>query len=254
MSKFPKYYDTKNIYFCKGLIKDPLTNSTLVTKSTTVIYYLKHKKNQITLNLNAMDYIAEYSANILLAHYNAQEAQTNKNEYKLKIEENNHIISSKEKQINEHEKAIERAIEVNIIQPKYFPTEKLNAIIKQNETVISKLKTEIIDLQIENTRMENWLNGKRQQFINTIKGLSDAKKKELIDSVIEKIEAIKIGVHHYKIIIHNKIGLIQNEWFEYISKNNKIHVEQVFADGRNFDLTPQIIKNKRFTRKRYNNK
>lgn len=253
LSVLPKWHDSKNIYYCKGLIKDTLTGATLTARFGTLVYYLRHRIHCIALNLNVMDYIAEYSANVLLAHYNAQQAQTNKNEYKLKIEENKNIISSKQAQIGEYEKAIERAIEMNIRQPKYFPTEKMEAVIKQNETIINKLQTEITDLQTENTRMQNWLNGE-QQFINTIKGVSDAKKQEMIKQVIDKIEITKVEQHHFKIVVKNKIGVICNSWFDYTSQGHKLHVEQVFEDGRRLDITPQINANKRFERKRYNGK
>ena len=248
-----KWHESKNIYYCKSLIKDTTTGATLTASYGTLVYCLKHRIHCITLNLNVMDYIAEYSANVLLAHYNAQQAQTNKNEYKLKIEENKNIIVAKQSQIKEYESAIERAINMNIMQPKYFPTEKMETVIKQNETIISKLNVEITDLQTENTRMQNWLNGE-QQFINTIKGVSDAKKQEMIKQVIDKIEITKLEQHHFKIVVKNKIGVICNSWFDYKSQGHKLHVKQVFEDGRTFDLMPQINANKRFERKRYNGK
>lgn len=253
LSDRKKWHDSKNIYYCKGLIKDTTTGATLVGRLGTLVYYLRHRIHSIALNMNVMDYIAEYSANVLLAHYNAKQAQTNKNEYKLKIEENKNIVTSKQSQIKEYQKAIERAIEMNIRQPKYFPTEKMEAVIKQNETVINKLETEITDLQTENTRMQNWLNG-NQQFINTIKGVSDAKKQEMINQVIDKIEVTQLEQHHFKIVVKNKIGVMCNSWFDYSSKGHKLHVEQVFEDGRRLDLTPQINANKRFQRIRYNGK
>lgn len=253
LSELPKWHDSKNIYYCKGLIKDTTTGATLVGRFGTLVYYLRHKEHCIALNMNTMDYIAEYSANVLMAHYNASLAQTNKNEYKLKIEENKKIISSKQAQIKEYEKAIERAINMNITQPKYFPTEKMEAVIKQNENVITKLQADITDLQTEIARMQNWMDGE-QQFINTIKGVSDAKKKEMIDSVIDKIEIAKVEQHHFTIKVFNKLGYLEDSYFEYYSQGHKIHVKQVFNDGRRFDITPQINANKRFERKRYNGK
>ena len=250
LSNRHKLHDSKNVYFCKSLIKDTLTNSTLVAHFGVLAYGLRHKEHLISLNLNTMDYLAEYSANILLAHYNAKQAQTNKMEYKLKIEENNKIIAVKQSQIKEHEKVIQRAIEMNLMQPKYFPTEKMEQVIKQNETIIDKLNEGITDLQTENTRMTNWLNGS-QQFINTIKGVSDEKKKEMIDSVIDRILVTELEKHHFKIEVKNKIGVICDSYFIYSSQGHKIHVEQIFSDGRTFDLTPQINANKRFERKRY---
>lgn len=253
MANRHKWHTSKNIFYCKGLIKDTTTGATLVARSATLVYHLRHVTHCIALNINAMDYIAEYSANILLAHYNSAKAQTNRNEYKLKLEENNNIIAAKQAQIKEYESAIERAIDMNIRQPKYFPTEKMEQVIRQNETIIDKLNETITDLQTENARMENWLNG-NQQFINTIKGVSDEKKQEMIKQVIEKIEITKLEQHHFKIEVKNKIGVICDSWFDYTSQGHKLHVEQIFSDGRTFDITPQINANKRFQRIRYNGK
>lgn len=253
MANRHKWHTSKNIFFCKGLIKDTTTGATLVARSATLVYYLRHVTHCIALNINAMDYIAEYSANILLAHYNSAKAQTNRNEYKLKLEENKNIIAAKQAQIKEYESAIERAIDMNIRQPKYFPTEKMEQVIRQNETIMDKLNETITDLQTENTRMENWLNG-NQQFVNTIKGVSEEKKKEMINQVIEKIEITKLEQHHFKIEVKNKIGVICDSWFDYSSQGHKLHVEQIFSDGRTFDITPQINANKRFQRIRYNGK
>lgn len=253
MANRHKWHTSKNIFYCKGLIKDTTTGATLVARSATLVYHLRHVTHCIALNINAMDYIAEYSANILLAHYNSAKAQTNRNEYKLKLEENKNIIAAKQAQIKEYESAIERAIDMNIRQPKYFPTEKMEQVIRQNETIIDKLNETITDLQTENTRMENWLNG-NQQFINTIKGVSEEKKKEMINQVIEKIEITKLEQHHFKIEVKNKIGVICDSWFDYSSQGHKLHVEQIFSDGRTFDITPQINANKRFQRIRYNGK
>ena len=250
MSNRHKWRNSKNIFFCKGLIKDTTTGATLVARSATLVYYLRHVTHCIALNINALDYLAEYSSNILLAHYNSAKAQTNRNEYELKIKENNNIIAAKQAQIKEYEGAIDRAINLNLRQPKYFPTEKMEQVIKQNETIIDKLNEDISDLQTENARMSNWLNGS-QQFINTIKGMSDAKKQEMINQVIEKIEITKLEQHHFKIEIKNKIGVICDSWFDYSSKGHKIHLKQIFTDGREFDLTPNLASNKRFERKRY---
>lgn len=253
MANRHKWHTSKNIFFCKGLIKDTTTGATLVAQSATLVYQLRHVTHYIALNINVMDYIAQYSANILMAHHNSVKAQTNRNEYKLKLEENKNIIAAKQAQIKEHEKAIERAINMNIKQPKYFPTEKMEQVIKQNETIIDKLNETITDIQTENTRMENWLNG-NQQFINTIKGVSDEKKQEMIHQVIDRIEITKLEQHHFKIVIKNKIGVICDSWFDYKSQGHKLHVEQIFTDGRAFDITPQINANKRFQRIRYNGK
>ena len=250
LSNRRKWHNSDNIYFCKGLIKDTTTGATMSARFGTLVYYLRHRVHSIALNLNVMDYIALNTANILIAHLNAREAQTNKNEYKIKIEENNNIINSKKKQIEEYEKASQRAIEMNIKRPEHFPEERLNTLLKQNDKAIESLRTAINDLQTENTRMQNWLDG-TQQFINTILNVSDEKKKEMIDTVIDRIEITKIEQHHFKIVVKNKIGYLDNSYYDYSSEGHKLHIEQVFADNRRLDITDTVMKHKRFYRKRY---
>lgn len=250
LSNRRKWHNSDNIYFCKGLIKDTTTGATMSARFGTLVYYLRHRVHSIALNLNTMDYIALNTANILIAHLNAREAQTNKNEYKIKIEENNNIINSKKKQIEEYEKASQRAIEMNIKRPEHFPEERLNTLLKQNDKAIESLRTTINDLQTENTRMKNWLDG-TQQFINTILNVSDEKKKEMIDTVIDRIEITKIEQHHFKIVVKNKIGYLDNSYYDYSSEGHKLHIEQVFADNRRLDITETVMKHKRFYRKRY---
>ena len=250
LSNRRKWHNSDNIYFCKGLIKDTTTGATLVARLGTLVYYLRHRTHSIALNLNVMDYIALNAANVLIAHMNARDAQTNKNEYRLKIEENNKIINSKRKQIEEYEKANQRAIEMNIMRPEHFPEERLNILLKQNDNAIQSLRTALNDLQTENTRMQNWLDG-TQQFINTIFNVSDVKKKEMIDAVIDSIEITKIEQHHFHIVVKNKIGFIDSTYWDYSSKGHRLHIEQVFSEDRRLDITDTIMKHKRFERKRY---
>ena len=214
-----------------------------------MLYVMRHKIHCINLNINALDYIALYSANTLLAHKANKDAQINKNDYKLKIGENEKIITSKEKQIKDYQKATDRAIEMNIRLPEHFPTEKMETIIRQNDNAIQSLRTAISDLQTENTRMRNWLDG-NHQFINTISSdLSDEKKREMVQSVIETIYVTKIGEHHYRIEVKNKVGFIDDTWYEYLSIGNKITISQHFPYGETMDMTQAMKKHRRFQRK-----
>lgn len=250
LSNRHKWHDSKNIYFCKGLIKDTKTGATLTARRGTLVYYLRHKQHSIALNLNTLDYIAPYCANLLLAVHLSHEAQSNKNDYKIKIEQNNTLIKSKEDQIKAFKSAIDRAIEMNIMHPEHFTMEKLNQLIKKNETIIKKIESEIIDLQTDNTRMKNLLTGKNQ-FINQIKKeYSDEKKKEIIDSIIDRIEVTKIEPHHFKIVVKNKTGYLQDYIFDYRTTGHKIHVEEIVSEKIKVDITPIIAQHKRFERKR----
>lgn len=255
ISKLPQWHESKNVYYCKGLLVDTVSGLKLTARSGTCVYYINRNNSKILVNINVMDYIAIHSANILYASFLEKQAQTNLKDYEIRIEQNNNIIVSKSKQIEELQKAIERAIEMNIAQPKYFPTEKMEAIIAKNDKGIEDLKRQIVDLQTENQRMENWLNGGNMTFINQIKKeYSDAKKKEIIDSVIERIEITKIEDHRFRVVIKNKIGLIDNGWYEYWTDGHKMSLVYHYPYGVNTDLTFAAKNHKRFDRKRYNGK
>lgn len=248
-----KPHESKNVYLCKSLIKDTMTGGTLVVKASILTYQLNHVNHKISLNINAMDYIALFAADVLRSNVLSAQAEKNANEYEAKVAGNNYLIAAKQAQIKEYEKAIERAIDMNIKQPKYFPTERMERVIKQNDALISKLKEAIADIQTENTRMENAMSG-TQQFINTLYGLSDEKKKEMIDSLIDRIEVTRLEQHKYQIVIKSKIGQMVGHHFEYELIGRKVHVCLVYPDRTKLDVTDRMKAHKRFTRKRYNGK
>lgn len=237
--------DTTNVYFCKSLLRDKATGATLIARKDTRCYLSKHKAHPISVNLNAMDYVALFSANILIAKYNSTQSQTNEIQYSLKIEENEKTIKSKKKQIEDIEKINQRAIEANIRRPEHFPEAKLEILLQQNERLSEGLKIAISDLESENTRMRQWLNGKRV-LINEILQVSDIKKKEMIDSVISNIWLEDIDKNHFRITVENKLGYIDESWYEYSSRGRRIDLFLHYPDGRILDLTPSLKNHRRY--------
>lgn len=251
LSQPTTFYRSKHVYYCKGLLMDCSSGYYLCGHNSD--YQLKLARGVVSVSANALDYIALYSANILLAEAAMNEAQTNRNEFDLKIEENEEVIKTKQKQIKEYTAAIDRAITMNIQQPKYFPTEKMDAIIKKNDKAIERLKAEIVDLTTDIERMRKWLDGE-QTFINRIeKNYSDEKKKELINTVIRRIE-LDGEKGSYTITVKNKIGYANDLVFIYKSATRRVSVEQLFKDGTTFDLTPALKNHVRFKRIRYEKK
>lgn len=244
-----KEHNSKNVYFCKSILKETTTRSTMIAKGGDVVYRCKISKTKwFDVNLNVMDFIAEYSANILLAFQASKDAQTNKNDYNLKLAENKKIVRTKQSQIKEYENAITRAIEMNIQQPVYFPKEKMEAVIKKNEKQINSLKKDVADIEIENVRMQSFLSGEHQ-FINSIKGLSDERKKELINSVIDTIWVKNIGYLHHIITVKNKIGYIEDFIFDYQTIGRTIHLVEK-SPNMDLDHTPILKNHRRFWRER----
>ena len=80
---------------------------------------------------------------------------------------------------------------------------------------------------------------------------SDEKKKEIIDGIIDRIEVTKIEPHHFKIVVKNKTGYLQDYIFDYRTTGHKIHVEEIISKQIKVDITPSIAKYKRFERKRF---
>lgn len=236
---------TNNVYFCKGIIRDKATGASLIARKDTRCYLSKHKAHPISVNLNAMDYVALFSSNILIAKYNSSQSQANEIEYRLKIEENEKTIESKKRQIEDVEKMNQRAIEANIRRPEHFPEAKLETLLRQNERLSESLKTAISDIESENTRLREWLDGKRT-LINEILEVSDEKKKEMIDTVIKTIWIEEIGKNHFRITIENKLGYIDDTWFEYLSRGRRIGLFLHYPDGRILDLTPSLKNHRRY--------
>lgn len=120
--------------------------------------------------------------------------------------------------------------------------------IKNNEKQIKTLEKQIVDLQTDNQRMKNWMDG-NQQFINTIYEYSDEKKFEIIQNVIDRIEVTELEKHHFDIVVYsNAIINVVTQW-EYSSQGHKLKIAQ--KKPINMDFTEKMLKNKRFERKRY---
>jgi DNA invertase Pin-like site-specific DNA recombinase len=66
--------DTSNVYYCKGIIRDVLTGAALIARKDTKCYMLRHREHRMTVNLNSLDFIAAFSAELLLARRSMDEA------------------------------------------------------------------------------------------------------------------------------------------------------------------------------------
>lgn len=252
-----KEHHSKHILFAKGIVKDRNTNATLVAQVPSLTYGCYYVDKFRSVNLNVMEYVAEYSTNILLAERNADEMERNMIAYNDKIADNEKLINVHNEAIKRLENVIERAIEMNINQPKYFPTEKMQAKIKQTEKQIENEKRAIEDLRIENANMRAYLDG-NATFINSIKNFSDEKKSEIIHNTIKTIwvDGLDDQKRQIKIEVNNKIGYPVNLKFIYRRHGNELLLWQVWNwdDEHPLELTQGLKSHTRFIRKRYNAK
>lgn len=250
---FPKRHTPSNIYFCRSLLKDTKTNTTFTAARGTLVYHIRYINHCVGLNINAMDYACWFVASYLKTLADKHLTEKNKVEYTTAISENLIKIENKKKQIEELNKEIERAINNNIKFPKHFPTEKLDAVISSCEAQIEAIKNEITGLEIDNNRMNDFLiKTHKTKSLLTLKSeeMTDEMKKEIIDSVIEKIMVNKIEDGFYRIHFINKIGYRDNSYWNYRFKGHKITLELIDANGAILDFSEAYKKNKRFIRKR----
>lgn len=246
-------HTTKDIYYCRGLLHDTVTDTYMYASRSSIAYKSRKTVRTISLSINAMDWMVWHCAFQLLAVYDDDMNSQKEKEYKVKIEENKTKIASFTIEIEEYRGKIDRAIDRNIDQPKYYPYERMQATIKQCEKEIEKLKTDIANMQTDNQRMQDFLDRIESHTVMYFKnsGWTDEAKKEIIDKLIERIEVTEIGKMKFNIVIKNKIGYIDNSHWEYATLGSKIQLVWVFDNGTRIDFSDNVKLEKRFERKRY---
>ena len=246
-------HKTKDIYFCRGLLYDTTYGTSLYASRSSIAYKSRKTVRTISLSINAMDWMVWHCAFQLLAVYDEDMNTEKEKEYIAKIEENKTKIDNYINDIEDLNAQIARAIDMNIAQPKHYPTDRMEATIKRCEKEISKLKTEIADMKTDNSRMQNFLDGIESHSVMYFKnsGWTDEAKKELIDKLIERIEVTEVGKMKYRIVVKNKIGYIDNSHWEYATLGSKIQLVWVLGSGVRVDFSDNVRLEKRFERKRY---
>jgi len=242
--------ETKNVLYCKGLIKEKTTNKTLVAAMGVISYKLQIPNIQMYLNINALDSVAWYYAQILHGVYTSKDTEKTKREYEEKIQENNTIIQDLQHKTDTIQKAIKRAIRLNIEQPEHFTSDDLNDLIKEKETEIAHYKRQITDIEIDNVRMNNFITGTEKDILVFGPNPSDEKKREIINTVIEKIQVEQLARAEYKLIVFNKVGMSDTSYFSYKTSGHDVKVYHVMHNGAKIEIPITI----RYKRKRYEKK
>ena len=256
---FPKRHTPSNIYFCKSILKDTKTGTTFTARRATIVYQIRYVGHIVCLNINALDYITWFEAFNLFQTSQNKQRKVNVKEYAKRIEENEVKIENKRAQIDELREQIDRAIAMNIERPKHFPTERMNAVVDRCDREIDQIEVEIAQINTDNARMKQYLNNESKltkAVSNLTDDYTDQMKKEIIDSVIERIEVTKVEQGKYLIQFINKVGIIDNSVYEYRFEGHKIYVVKILENGQRLDFSEAVRdpKNKRFQRERYANK
>lgn len=248
-------HDPTHVYFAKGILRDKLDGTVLAGSINNCVYNHRYTDNNYTLNLNAVDFAIWFSACFLYNSHISTEAKVNVVEYKKLIDDNEIKIANLQGQLVENGKQIDRAMDLNIMRPEHFTTEKLNATINRIEKENKRIEKEIAELQTDNTRYRQFLDGEQKpKYINLTDELTDTYKKEVIDSVLESFTVTK--VEKGKFIFHavNKIGYIDGSYWIYQVSGSRYHLYFVDARGASIELTKEAKKMVRFERKRYDRK
>lgn len=254
LATHPKRHKTSEIYYCASILKDAETGYTLIANKSSVVYGMNLTRPRYYLSINACDMLCWFTASFIYNSKLSTDKKTNTVEYQQRIEDNQTKVSTKLQQIEELKKQIDRAIEMNINQPIHFSTEKMNAKIASVEKEIGKLNHEIADLETDNARMTEFLNGETKYVNFAEKDLTDEMKKEIIDKVIEKILVHKTGDGKYRLQVINKVGYADNSYWLYETHTHAPKLFFVDARGAKLVFTDYVKENKRFVRKRYEKK
>lgn len=254
LATHPKRHKTTEIYYCHSILKDGNTGYTFIADRGSTSYCMNIGPKRYSLSINACDVLCWFTASYLYNNMLSTDRKTNTTEYTQRIDENRTKICTKNEKIEEFRKQIDRAIEMNIVQPVHFSTEKMNAVIERVEKEIAKVQKEITELLTDNARMEEFLRGENKYVNFYTEKMTDEMKKEIVGKVIEKIIVTTIGDHKYKLQVINKTGYIDNSYWVYESKNHGPILLYVDARGAELDFTDYVKQNRRFTRKRYDRK
>lgn len=252
LATHPHRHRAKNIYFCVSLLKDSETGYAFATDSQTFIYTLNQVRPRMQISVNYLDFACWFVAMNIKNLNLGNEIRENREKYEKQINENNikvnNIISQKE----ELTKQIDRAISMNIEQPIHFSTEKMNAVIDRCEKQIMDLDIELANLRTDISRVDNLLKDvDKLATIDLTDELSDKMKREIIESVIDKILVTRIEQRHYKIQFVNKVGYIDNSYWIYDSRGcgaRGAKLVMVDANGAKLDVSSFVRKHKRFIR------
>lgn len=249
----PKRHKTKYIYFCGSIMRDKETGYTYVPDAKTCIYLINHLTPRPMLSINYMDYACWFTALYLKNMNLSSEIEGNREVYESKLQENSIKITNLQGQISELKKQIDRAITMNIERPEHFSSEKLDTLIKTNDSKIANLTTEVADLETDNTKIRELLSdNERKTAINLTDELSDSMKREIIEQVIDMILVERIEKRYYKIQFINKIGYIDNSYWLYDTRGcgaRGARLYMVDANGVKLEMSDMARQNKRFIRK-----
>ena len=251
MASYPKRHKPSEIFFCSSILKDAESGYTLIACKSSAAYGMNIVRPRYYLSINACDMLCWFHASFLYNSMLSTDRKTNTVEYTQRIKENRAKISVKEQQIEEFNKQIDRAMELNIIQPVHFSTEKMNAKIASVEKEIAKAKKEITDLETDIAKMEEFLRGEDKGLNFASNELTDEMKKDIINKVIEKILVHRMEQGKFKIQIINKIGYVDNSYWTYEASTHGPKLFLVDARGARADFTDYVKQNKRFVRLRY---
>ena len=255
MATHRKRHKTSEIFYCQSILKDANTGYTLIAAKSSCCYKMTIVEKKYYISINCCDTLCWFTASYLYNNMLSSDRKTNTIEYTQRIEDNHTKIASKQGQIADLQKQIDRAIEMNIMQPVHFSTEKMNAVIEKTEKNIAAVKKEITDLVTENARMEEFLRSENKYVNFKTDEMTDAMKKEIINKVIEKITVTIIDDHVYKLQVINKTGYIDNSyWIIETSIHGRPKLFYIDARGAKLDFTDYVRANKRFHRIRYDKK
>ena len=246
-SSYSRIKDTKNIYYCKGLVKIQNGDkwfSMFPLKGNASYCYKDDNSKQTNVSINVLDTIALFEAQGIYKIYDKYERFLEPSSIKAEIDNMidrmNNIVPIFDK-FKERENRINKMYELGRYTDEQY-NNAWNDLLNERKVYddeMTKCQNEIKRLKMKlNKHQEN-------RFAETELVLeTDADKRDLCLKMIDHIEVVKTSKYEYQIIVipttDLRIGIATWTWIYNVS-GGKIRLNRV-SERHNIDFSDQIIK------------
>lgn len=238
---------TKNVYYGKGLIRSGHDDYALVPISGVCQYVNKNGQVQMNININAVETAIWSETKLLMSLKKEIEHYTTPVEYEAYISENNAKIDSIKALLEEVEdrqrKAFNMYINGKVSESIY---DEQMAVIEKD---IAQWNKDIAQLESENKRLQMENEEYNDQTVFDPRKLDeiedDSERKNIIDSLIEKVVVVKEDNKYYMYIIPRdakvkKLYETMKRYYAYFYSNAKKHLIYYMGNA-DLDMSDNII-------------
>ena len=244
----PKYL-YKNVYYCKGLIRNALDNMILTPMRNNATYTTNNRtEKHFALSANVCDTIIwREAAQIKWTLLSNQKTQNLQN-YKKQIEDLKVKIWNNEVLISDVQKRFEKAYNGYINSNGKITNKMYESQIEVLDKEENEYKTAIDKYNIRLNELEQLINNAETKeakdiAITDIKDITDdTQRKDIINEVISNMSVKEVGKGEFYIDVFNVLDGDIPMTYYYKHSGHKMYLEMVIDDENRIDITNEIVK------------